>query len=90
MLLMIEEWKQSGQNQRTFCKAHSITYHQFHYWYKQSKLADSPTNDQVSSFIQVRPSVTEEKSCAEIIYPNGKRILFHQAVGVHFLKTLLG
>ena len=30
----------------------------------------------------------EDENCAEIIYPDGKRLLFHQAVEISFLKTL--
>ena len=90
MFSMIKNWKQSGQNQKAYCETHSIPYHQFHYWFKRYKLTHTPVKDIVPSFIQVQPSVTEDKSCAEIIYPDGKRILFHRAVEVSFLKALLG
>ena len=90
MFSTIKNWKDSGQNQKAYCEANSIPYHQFHYWYKRYKLTHTPVSDIVPSFIRVHPPVMEDKSCAEIIYPDGKRILFHQAVGVSFLKALLG
>jgi len=90
MFSMIKNWKETGQNQKAYCEANSISYHQFHYWYKRYKLSHSPANDTKPSFVQVQLPVIEDKSCAEIIYPDGKRILFHQAVKVSFLKALLG
>jgi len=90
MFSMIRNWKESGQNQKAYCEAHSIPYHQFHYWYKRYKLSHAPANNSKPSFVQVQIPVTVYKSCAEIIYPDGKRILFHQAVEVSFLKSLLG
>jgi len=90
MFTMIKNWKESGQTQKAYCEAHSIPYHQFHYWYKRYKLVNTPANDNKPSFVQVQLPATEDKSCAEIIYPNGKKILFHQPVDVSFLKALLG
>jgi len=52
-------------------------------------LSHTPAKDIEPSFVQVQLPVIEDKSCAEIIYPDGKRILFHQAVDVSFLKALL-
>ncbi len=89
MLSMIGDWKQSGQNQMAYCKTHSIPYHQFHYWYKQYKLVPRPANELQPSFIEVHLPVAVDKSCTEVIFPDGKRILFHQAVEVNFLKTLI-
>src|ERR1035438_5331265 len=89
MFSMIKNWKESGQNQKAYCEAHTIPYQQFHYWYKRYKLSQPPAIDNKPSFVQVQLPATEDKSCAEIIYPNGKRILFHQAVEVNFLKALL-
>src|ERR1019366_9513131 len=76
MLSMIGDWKQSGQNQKAYCKTHSIPYHQFHYWYKQYKLVPRPANELQPSFIEVHIPVAEIKSCAEVIYPDGKRSVF--------------
>ena len=90
MFSMIKNWKESGQNQKAYCEANTIPYHQFHYWYKRYKLSHTPAIDKKPSFIQVQLPAIEDKSCAEIIYPDGKRIIFHQVVEVNFLKALLG
>jgi hypothetical protein len=89
MLSMVEDWKRSGQNQRAYCQAHSISYHQFHYWYKRYKMGQVPGNDSGSSFIEVQLPAPQSHDYAEVIYPDGKRVLFHQAVDVSFLKALI-
>jgi hypothetical protein len=89
MLSIVEDWKQSGQNQNSYCKAHSIPYHRFHYWYKRYKIVHSTANDPLSSFIEVQFPSQQSHSYAEVIYPDGKRILFHQGVEVNFLKALI-
>lgn len=89
MFSMIEDWKRSGQNQRAYCQSHSISYHQFHYWYKRYKIAQAPADDSRSSFIEVQLPAVQNHDYAEVIYPDGKRVLFHQAVDVSFLKALI-
>jgi len=89
MLSMIEDWKRSGQNQRAYCVAHSISYHQFHYWYKRYKMAQAPAIDHQGSFIEVQFPAPQNHDYAEVIYPDGKRVLFHQVVDVNFLKALI-
>jgi hypothetical protein len=89
MLSMIEDWKQSGLSQKSYCEKSSIKYHRFHYWYKRFKAIQATSKEPQSSFIELQLPGAADKSCAEVIYPDGKRILFHQAVSVHFLKTLV-
>jgi len=85
MFAFIEEWKQSGMSQQAYCKAHTFSYVKFGYWYKRYKAAQG--KERQPEFVRIEMPVL--KSCAEIIYTDGKRLLFHQPVSTHFLKALL-
>lgn len=91
MVTLIEQWKSSGQSQKAFCRQHEIQYCVFHYWYKQYREANNAGPQSVSSFIALQaPSCFPTASQAELIYPDGRRLLFHQPVEAHFLKTIIG
>jgi hypothetical protein len=91
MFDLIERWAKSGQSQKAFCLQHEARYYVFHYWYKRYREARNTAKDNTSSFIglQINSSLPTA-SHAELIYPDGRRLLFHQPVDVHFLKHLLG
>ena len=89
MFSMIEDWKQSGARQQVYCKEHSLAYHKFHYWYNRYKKTVIPDRGDGQAFIRIDMPAQALKGCAEIIYPDGKRLMFHQPVAVHFLKALL-
>ena len=82
-MLMIKAWKESSLNQRQYCLKKGIPYHHFHYWYKRFRNQEAS-----SSFIPVHiePGVT---GSVELIWLDGKRILFHQPVSSDYLKALL-
>jgi transposase-like protein len=96
MFDLIDQWKKSGQTQKAFCLQHEARYSVFHYWYKQYREAHNTSTDTASSFtrLQINPipmgSCLPTASNAELIYPDGRRLLFHQPVDVNFLKRLLG
>ena len=83
--LMLADWKASGQSIATYCKEHGIAYHNFFYW--QKKLSFS-ANSTKKKFIKLPPPSSSPALSTEIIYPNGKRIVFHYAVEVSVLKQL--
>lgn len=98
MFSMIASWQQSGLTQKDYCEQHSIRYHVFHYWYK--KYRDTQFVDaKEHSFIplQVQPavgaaaggSVTPAGVYAEMVLPDGRRLLFHQHVSADYLKALI-
>jgi hypothetical protein len=96
MFDLIGQWKTSGLSQKEFCLQHEIRYCVFHYWYKQYREANNARPQNVSSFIplQLHPIATGSSfptaSHAELIYPDGRRLLFHQPVDASFLKTIIG
>jgi len=94
MFSLIEVWQSSGQSQRTFCQEKDLAYSKFHYWRKKYEEYRSP-----SSSAEAFVAVTVKKSRAmeavpggalELVFPDGRRLVFNQVVEAGFLKTLLG
>lgn len=97
MFDLIEQWKTSGQSQKAYCLQQEVRYCVFHYWYKQYREArpqdplDNPAAQNASCFIPLQvPASFSAASHAELIYPDGRRLLFHQPVDANFLKTIIG
>ncbi len=82
----IDQWQQSGLTQKAFCEQVNLSYHIFHYWYKRYRNREG---EPVSSFIKLAVSSPSICSAAEILLPDGKRILFHQGVSADYLKALI-
>ena len=91
MLAMIEAWKQSGLSQKAYCEQNNIRYYVFHYWYKRYKDMLTPQQDIGFVPLNVKPSVSLDTCSAglELLLPDGKRILFYQAVSSDYLKALI-
>jgi len=90
MFSKIAEWQQSGLSQKAYCQQHTIPYHVFHYWYKRYRDAQ-PSIAAQSSFIplQIASPVIATTACMELVFTDGKRLLFHQPLSIDDLKTLL-
>jgi hypothetical protein len=79
---MIAGWQQSGLTQRQYCLENNIAPATFQYWLKRSRPAVAGP-----AFIQIdAPAACVH---AELIVPNGKRIVFHQPVTAGLLNELL-
>jgi hypothetical protein len=91
MLAMIASWKQSGLSQKAYCEQNNIRYYVFHYWYKRYKDKQRPQKDIGFVPLNVKPSSSLDACSAgiELLLPDGKRILFHQAVSSDYLKALI-
>lgn len=98
MFLVIEGWKKSGQSQQAYCKEQGIRYHIFHYWYKVYRDEQWAGVPPVSPFVHLQ--VEKENSIpvattlptatdVELMWPDGKRLLFHSPVDACFLRHLL-
>src|SRR5215210_3711685 len=90
MFSMIRGWQQSGLSQKAYCEQHSIRYHVFHYWYKCFRNLQLPSKDEGFIPIKIQPSNTiyTDSVHAELLLPDGRRLLFHQGVSSDFLKAL--
>jgi hypothetical protein len=90
MFKTIASWKQSGLSQKAYCEQHNIRYYVFHYWYKRYR--DEHLSTREASFISVDVNPDSSSTlCAniEVVLPDGKRILFHQAVSSDFLRSVI-
>jgi hypothetical protein len=90
MFSLIEIWKGSGKTQQEFCKEKDIAYSKFHYWLKKYT-GHGSTPDASSGFmaITVKNRTSVRDGGLEVIYPDGRRLIFHQDVDPSFLRALL-
>ena len=89
MFSLIEVWKESGKTQREFCQEKDIAYSKFQYWMKKYSEQSSCGKDP-GGFVPVVVN-NEPKSSAvmELVFPDGRKLVFHQAVEVSYLQALL-
>jgi hypothetical protein len=88
MFSLIEVWKKSGMRQKDFCAEKDIALPKFQYWMKKYTLQHESTGD----FTPVKltgSGNTSAPSRLEILWPDGKRVIFHTPVEASFLKALL-
>jgi hypothetical protein len=84
MYPLVEDYLSSGLSQQQFCDNQPFTVSTFGYWvrkYKQENEEASPTG-----FITLNPTVLSGQ--AEVIYPNGVRIVL-SSVNVQLLRELV-
>jgi len=90
MFSLIEIWKGSGKSQQEFCRDKDIAYSKFYYWLKKYNAKESTLNT-ASDFIPVtiKNGLGVRGSGLELVYPDGRRLIFHQDVDPSFLRALL-
>jgi hypothetical protein len=84
----IGQWRMSGLSQKAFCEQSNLSYHIFHYWYKRYR---SQSNEHTnSSFVKLQPVASPLCTAnIEVVWPDGKRLLFHHDVSSDYLKALI-
>ncbi len=88
MFSLIELWEQSGLSGKAFCKEQNISFHTFYYWLKKFRQKDD--DSETTGFVPIKISKTQPVSSAcEIIFPDGKRLIFHEKIDATFLRALL-
>ena len=87
MFSLIDQWQQSDITQKLFCEQNNIQYYVFHYWYGRYRKQNQNT-EKSPRFIKLAVSSTGN-AYAELILPDGKRLLFHQPVTSDYLKMLI-
>lgn len=90
MLSMIDGWKGSGLSQKTYCRQHNIRYYVFHYWYKVYRDERVEQKSKQPTFVPLqiqRP--LSPTTVLELVFLDGKRLLFYQQPSLDFLKALL-
>ncbi len=90
MFLHIGQWENSNQSQKTFCLQHNIRYYVFHYWLKRYREDHQGKKGKPTSFVKLKVTQSARIAHAELVLPDGKRLLFHEPVSSDFLKSLMG
>jgi len=88
MFSLIEIWKSSGKTQKAFCQEKDLAYHKFHYWFKKYNQERGQASDE-PAFVSFSMRPTSSPGTLEIVYPDGRRLLFHERVDAGFLRALL-
>lgn len=88
MFSHIDQWKNSNQSQKSYCDDHNIRYHVFHYYFKRYRERQAEKKDP-ASFVKLSINQSSSVAHAELILPDGKRLVFHQPVASDFLKALI-
>ena len=87
MFASIASWLSSGLSQKQWCQNQGITYHVFHYWYRKYQDEHSKSTDD-NSFVRLTVKPEAGISC-EVVFTDGTKIIFREAVPVQYLKSLL-
>lgn len=90
MFQLIEEWKQSGESQTSYCKNKNLYLHIFHYWLRRYKDQLRPATTG-KAFIPVTIPVNEKTSGngIEILYPNGVRVVLSKNSDLSMVRTFI-
>jgi len=89
MFSHIDQWKSSSKSQRSYCIEHNIRYYVFHYWFKRYRDEQAEKKDNTNSFVKLQVDQSTARAHAELIMPDGKRLVFHEPVSSDFLKALI-
>ncbi len=89
MFSLIEVWKKGDQTQQDFCKEKELNYQQFQYWLRRYKQTIEHGSSQ-PSFTQVKLKVQPATTGAlELVFPDGRKLIFHQPVDASFVRSLI-
>jgi hypothetical protein len=89
MFSLIEVWKNGDQTQQDFCKEKELDYQQFQYWLRRYKQTVEPNSSQ-SPFTQVKVRTQPVSTGAlELVFPDGRKLIFHQPVDAAFVRSLI-
>jgi len=92
MFSLIEIWKSSAQTQRQFCKSKDLDYKKFQYWFRKYRSIQSLGKRTDSKFfkqIKLKAQFHSTDSGMELVFPDGRKLIFHQLVEASYLRTLL-
>ena len=89
MFPLIQSWEASDLSQKDFCALHHLKPHVFWYWLRRYREREKAGQSQ-QNFIPIKVGPKADKRIfAEIIYPDGTRLLLNEAVDLKVLRSLL-
>jgi hypothetical protein len=89
----ISRWQQSGLTQKAWCEKNNVAYATFHYWYKKYRSEEQEPSIECSDgggFVQLMVDSPSASAWCELLLGEGKKLVFHQAVSVEFMRALIG
>src|SRR5690606_2023326 len=89
MFSLIEVWKESGKTQREFCQEKDIAYSKFQYWMKKYSEQSSLGKDPGGLVPVVVNNEPKSSAVMELDFPDGRKLVFHQAGEGRYLQALL-
>ena len=90
MFPLIEEWEGSDLKQKDFCAHHRIKPHIFWYWLRRYREEGQAAPKEAQGFVSLEMEVKPVASVlAEVIYPDGTRLVFKERVELELLQGLL-
>ena len=92
MFPLIREWERSGLSQKEFYTHHGIKPHVFWYWLRRYREEGQVAPQEAPGFVSIEmegPEASAESVLAEVIYPDGTRLVFKERVGIGLLQGLL-
>lgn len=87
---LMREWEGSELSQKEFCRQQGIKLAVFGYWLRRYREESRTDSGSTTGFVSVELAAGSVRGAwAEIIYPNGTRLLIKERVGIGFLQGLL-
>lgn len=88
MFALIENYRTTGISGKAFCKERNLSYNTFIYWVKKHRLKNEIS---ANGFVplKIKEKQTVSPGNCEIIFPDGKRIIFHEKTEASFIRALL-
>lgn len=89
MFALIEEQQRTGENARSFCTRHNLTYSRYYYWLRKYRnLQSVPGTESGFTLLKLQAESPNPLFC-ELIVGGGERIRFFQPVAASFLRSLI-
>lgn len=90
MFERIGAWQRSGLSQKTWCDQNDMAYATFQYWYKRFRSPQTAQPGTANSFVPLLVDTLPASCWCELLFGDGRRLVFHQPVSASFLQTLMG
>ena len=90
MFELVEQWRNSSQNRKQFCRDHSININTFTYWQQKYKKNESGNNN--SKFVELKITKNKPKisdSPIKLIYPNGVQAEIPTNTNIALIRSLI-
>jgi transposase-like protein len=88
MFSLIRKWKESGINQKDFCRQHDLTLHAFYYWLRKYKQINVLSENGFLP-VELRPPVSDTREDIQIRYPNGVLVILDKSISISRIRALI-